>query len=117
VWCANTHGLLYPAGSETRQIRSLDSIWQFRLDEEGVGETERWFALPNLPEPTILIPVPASYNDITQNITVHRHVGWVWYARDFYIHNTAPRWVLRFQRARYETHVYVNGQSAVNHSG
>jgi len=117
VWCASTHGLLYPAESETRQIRSLDGLWQFRLDEQGVGETERWFAMPNLPEPTILMPVPASYNDITQNITIHRHFGMVWYARDFFIHKTAPRWVLQFKAVRYEAHVYVNGQSAVNHSG
>jgi beta-glucuronidase len=117
VWCATTHGLLYPAESETRQIRSLDGLWQFRLDEDGVGETEQWFALPNLPEPTILMPVPASYNDITQNVTIHQHIGWVWYAHDFFIHNTAPRWVLRFQAAHYETRVWVNGQAAVNHSG
>jgi beta-glucuronidase len=117
VWCAATHGLLYPSASETRQIRSLDGLWSFRLDEQGMGETERWFALPNLPEPTILMPVPASYNDITQNVTIHRHIGWVWYARDFFVHNTAPRWVLRFQAARYESRVWVNGQSVVNHSG
>ncbi|CAF1002365.1 unnamed protein product [Rotaria sordida] len=117
VWYAATHGLLYPAESETRQIRSLNGLWQFRLDEEGVGETERWFAMLNLPQPTILVPVPASYNDITQNITIHRHIGWVWYARDFFIHSTAPRWVLRFQAAHYETHVWVNGQAAMNHSG
>ncbi len=117
VWCLAIHGLLYPTESETRQIRSLDGLWQFRLDEDGVGETERWFAMANLPEPTILMPVPFSYNDITQNITIHRHIGWVWYARDFFIHNTAPRWVLRFGAAHYETCVWVNGQSAVNHSG
>jgi beta-glucuronidase len=117
VWCAATRGLLYPAGSETRQIRSLDGIWQFRLDEDGVGETERWFVMPDLPEPTIPMPVPASFNDITQNVTIHEHIGWVWNARDFFLHNIAPRWVLRFQAAHYETHVYVNGQAAVNHSG
>jgi beta-glucuronidase len=117
VWWTATHGLLYPAESETRQIRSLDGLWSFRLDEEGVGESEQWFSMPNLPEPTILMPVPASYNDITQNITIHQHIGWVWYARDFFIQNREPRWVLRFEGAHYETHVWVNGQSAVNHSG
>jgi beta-glucuronidase len=117
VWWVGTHGLLYPAESETRQIRSLDGLWQFRLDEQGVGEIERWFAMPNLPDPTILMPVPASYNDMTQNITIHRHFGMVWYAREFFIHKTAPRWVLHFKAVRYEAHVYVNGQSAVNHSG
>ena len=117
LWCTGTNELLYPAESKTRQIKSLDGLWQFRLDEDEVGEIEQWFAKPNLPPPTLLMPVPASYNDITQNITIHRHIGWVWYARDFFIHNTAPRWVLRFQAAHYETRVWINGKSAVNHSG
>lgn len=118
VCCAlASEGLLYPVESETRQIRSLDGIWQFRLDEQGVGEKEKWYALPSLPEPTIPMPVPASYNDITQNITIHRHIGLVWYATEFFIHKTAPRWVLRFQAAHYNTAVWVNGQPAVNHSG
>ena len=115
--CAPINGILYPEESEARQIRSLDGLWQFRLDEDGVGETERWFAQPKLPEPTIPMPVPSSFNDITQNVTIHQHIGWVWYARDFFIHNTAPRWVLRFGAAHYETRVWVNGQTAVNHSG
>ncbi|CAF1509615.1 unnamed protein product [Rotaria magnacalcarata] len=117
LWCVTIHGLLYPEESETRQIRSLDGLWEFRLDEAGVGKTEQWFAKPHLPSPTILMPVPASYNDITQNITIHQHIGMVWYARDFFFHNTAPRWVLRFQAAHYEANVWVNGQSAVDHSG
>ena len=115
--CWTTYGLLYPIESETRQIRSLDGQWQFRTDDDGVGEKERWFAMPNLPPPTISMPVPASYNDITQNVSIYRYVGLVWYEKDFYIHNTAPRWVLRFQAARYEAHVWVNGHPAVNHSG
>src|SRR5690349_18389374 len=109
-WCVLSHGLLYPTESETRQIRLLDGIWQFRLDDAGIGRIKRCFAMPHLPQPTIAMPVPASYNDITQNITIYRHVGLVWYEKDFYVPNTAPRWVLRFQAARYETHVWVNGQ-------
>ena len=120
VWCATTgniNGLLYPAESETRQIRSLDGIWQFRLDQQKQAESEKWYALPNLPEPTIPMPVPASYNDITQNISIRRYVGSAWYAYDFVLHRTAPRWVLRFQAAHYETHVWVNGQLAIHHLG
>jgi hypothetical protein len=52
---------------------------------------KKWFALPNLSEPTILMPVPAFYNFITQNITILRHFEMVWYARDFFVHNIAPR--------------------------
>ena len=67
VWCATTHAFLYPVVSETRQIRSLDGLWQFKLDEQGEGQTQKWFTLPTLPEPTLPMPVPSSYNDITQN--------------------------------------------------
>ena len=116
-WAVTSHGLLYPAESETRQVRSLDGLWEFRLDKNREGESGKWYALPSLPPPTILMPVPASYNDITQDTDVNRHSGLVWYARDFYIHNTAPRWVLRFQAAHYDTYVWVNGQPAVTHSG
>ena len=115
--CTIIHGLLYPIESETRQIRSLDGLWQFRLDDAGVGEVERWFAMSHLPSPTMPMPVPSSYNDVTQNVSIYRYTGMVWYEKDFYIHKIAPRWVLRFQAARYETHVWVNGQSAVNHTG
>ena len=110
-------GLLYPSESETRHVKSLDGLWSFRLDEYEQGENERWFALAHLPEPTILMPVPASYNDVTQNMTIHRHIGWVWYARDFFLHSRDLRWVLRFQAVHYEARVWINGQSAVNHSG
>ena len=116
--CLTTiQALLYPSESEIRQIRSLDGLWTFRLDEQGRGEAEEWYTLPNLPEPTIIMPVPSSFNDVTQNITIHQHTGSVWYARDFYIHNTAPRWVLRFQAAHYESRVWINGQFATSHSG
>jgi beta-glucuronidase len=66
VCYVTTYGLLYPLESETRQIRSLDGLWEFRLDEDGLGERERWFAISNLSSPTIVMAVPSSYNDITQ---------------------------------------------------
>ncbi len=41
MWSAAIQGLLYPMESESRQVRSLDGLWQFRLDEDGLGESER----------------------------------------------------------------------------
>lgn len=115
--CLSVNGLLYPRETETRQLLSLDGLWSFRLDEQGVGESERWFTLPHLPPPTILMPVPSSFNDVTQNVTIHQHIGWIWYARDFFVHHLASRWVLRIQSTNYEARVWINGQPAVNHSG
>jgi beta-glucuronidase len=38
--------------------------------------------------PTIPMPVPASYNDITQDKAIRDHVGIVWYDRNFYVPHT-----------------------------
>lgn len=40
--------------------------------------------------PVIDMPVPASYNDITQDPTLRDFIGWVWYEREV----TVPtRWI------------------------
>jgi len=31
------------------------------------------------------MPVPSSYNDITQNKLIREHVGWAFYDREFFI--------------------------------
>lgn len=42
------------------------------------GFVERWYA-NGLPNP-IPMPVPSSYNDVTQNASIRNYLGWVWYA-------------------------------------
>lgn len=31
------------------------------------------------------MPVPSSYNDITQRKDIRDHVGWAWYDREFWV--------------------------------
>ena len=31
------------------------------------------------------MPVPSSYNDVTQDAKIRDHIGWVWYQREFFI--------------------------------
>ena len=31
------------------------------------------------------MPVPSSYNDITQDAALRDHLGWVWYDREFFV--------------------------------
>ena len=31
------------------------------------------------------MPVPSSYNDITEEASLRDHIGWVWYDREFYV--------------------------------
>ncbi|CAG2119496.1 unnamed protein product, partial [Medioppia subpectinata] len=67
----------------------------------------------------IPMPVPSSFNDITQNRFIRDYAGWVWYDRDFFV---PSRWqhrslTLRFGSAHYESIVYVNGVEVVRHIG
>ena len=53
----------------------------------------------------IPMPVPSSYNDITQNKTLRDFVGWAWYETEFYVPTEwlNRRVVLRFDSAHYNT--------------
>lgn len=67
------------------------------------------------------MPVPSSFNDITQNRALRDYVGWVWYQRSFYAPKswqTEKRAVyLRFGSVHYFAAVYLNGRNVVNHTG
>lgn len=126
---------LYPHESETREVKSLDGIWNFvrgsELDPDQ-GVRDGWFAddLKSLSapgrrssvdiSPTILrMPVPSSYNDITTDRALRDHVGTVWYDRQFFV---PPSWFaggkqvwLRFGSVHYAATVWVNGQLVTAH--
>ncbi|XP_017090335.2 beta-glucuronidase isoform X1 [Drosophila bipectinata] len=117
----NTRGMLYPRESETREVRSLDGIWNFvRSDPANPtqGIRDKWFEndLSKI-QSTIPMPVPASYNDITTD-NLRDHVGTVWYDRRFFVPRSWSKdqrvW-LRFGSVHYEAYVWVNGQRVVKH--
>lgn len=54
------------------------------------------------------MPVPASYNDITEDSTLRDHVGTVWYDRKFFVPTSwsdNKRVWIRFGSVHYEAHV------------
>ncbi|KAH8283558.1 hypothetical protein KR018_006458 [Drosophila ironensis] len=116
-----TRGMLYPRESETREVRSLDGIWNFvRSDQANPtqGVREQWYDQDlSQSRPTIPMPVPASYNDITTD-NLRDHVGTVWYDRKFFVPrswaNDQRVW-LRFGSVHYGAYVWVNGAKVVNH--
>ena len=59
-------GLLHPQDSESREVKSLDGLWRFKLDPAAAGLRDRWYAA-GLPEPTRPMAVPSSYNELTQD--------------------------------------------------
>lgn len=112
-----TRGMLYPRESETREVRSLDGIWNFvRSDQANPtqGVRDEWYAKElSKSRPTIPMPVPASYNDITTD-NLRDHVGTVWYDRKFFVPRSWSKdqriW-LRFGSVHYEA--YVVGTSNI----
>lgn len=84
-----SNALLYPRDSETRDHRSLDGIWNFVLGPDsqyGHSYNEFW-QLQDLKlfDNVVQMPVPSSYNDITQDKNIRDHVGVVWYDREFFV--------------------------------
>ena len=111
-------GLLHPQQSESREIVSLDGLWRFRFDANGAGVQQQWH-LNGLPQPTLTMPVPSSYNDLTQDITLREHVGLVWYERECFIPKTwqQQRSVLYVGSANHLAVVWLNGRRLGEHRG
>ena len=110
--------MLYPIESFTREVKDLSGIWRFKVDYENVGFDQKWYH-QNL-EDTISMPVPASYNDITQEIKIRDHVGWVWYEKEFYVPSriSAEKQIaLRFGSATHNTIIWINGKEVAQHKG
>lgn len=105
-----TEGLLYPHESETREVKSLDGLWSFLKANSTANSSEAGKELWHLRElryfgEPILMPVPASYNDITTDRTLRDHVGAVWYEKKFFVpaswsQNDQRTW-LRFGSVHY----------------
>ncbi len=103
-------------------------------DVENQGIINKWWLQPLTP-PVIAMPVPASYNDITQGFiwpftdllsfvlayfdfslgpqidnALRRHIGLVWYEREFWVSKgwQDQRIVLRFESVSYAATVWLN---------
>ena len=109
--------MLYPRESETREVKDLSGVWKFKVDKDNEGYGKQWFKKPL--EDTIPMPVPASYNDITQDPEIRDHIGNVWYERNFFIPLSweEKRIFLRVGSASHKARVWVNGREAGYHKG
>lgn len=110
--------MLYPIDSETREVRDLNGIWDFRLDAEDRGVGEGWFQV-GWQGSRLAMPVPASYNDLTTDAAVRDHVGPVWYRRKFFCPEAwrTKQVLLRFGAAAHAAQVWLNGQALGAHKG
>lgn len=102
--------------SESREVIDLNGIWNFKVDK-GNGLNDKGYE--NKLEDTMLMAVPASFNDLKENEEVRDHVGYVWYEREFTVTKRMleERVVLRFGSATHHAKVYINGKLVVEHRG
>ncbi|XP_029925384.1 beta-glucuronidase [Myripristis murdjan] len=119
-------GMLFPRESASRELKELSGLWDFRADQSpgrSLGFDSAWYK-SRLAEtgPVIDMPVPASYNDITQDPKLRDFIGWVWYDREVvvparWVADKGTRVVLRVGSAHYYSVVWVNGVKVMEHNG
>ncbi|XP_056140398.1 beta-glucuronidase [Lampris incognitus] len=118
--------LLFPRESSSREVKELNGLWSFRADsspDRNRGFEQAWYR-SRLAEtgPVIDMPVPASYNDVTQDPKLRDFIGWVWYDREVvvparWVADEGVRVVLRVGSAHYYSVVWVNGVKVMEHNG
>uniref|UniRef100_A0A672SNF2 Glucuronidase beta n=1 Tax=Sinocyclocheilus grahami TaxID=75366 RepID=A0A672SNF2_SINGR len=119
-------GMLFPTESPSREVKDVSGLWSFRADlspERNRGFEQHWYRSPLAQTgPVIDMPVPSSYNDITQDAKIRDFIGWVWYEKDVWvparwIQDRGARIVLRVGSAHYYSVLWVNGVKVTEHEG
>uniref|UniRef100_A0A8C3XTY5 Beta-glucuronidase n=1 Tax=Chelydra serpentina TaxID=8475 RepID=A0A8C3XTY5_CHESE len=120
-------GMLYPRESASRELKELNGIWSFRADfspQRDKGFVQQWYRKPlRRSGPVIDMPVPASFNELTQDPNLRRYTGWVWYEKEVLLPRSwllsalSTRVVLRVGSAHYYSIVWVNGVQVTEHEG
>lgn len=108
--------LLYPRSTSTRQVSSLDGMWDFRFDPQSEGAAAGW--ANGLPDP-LRVPVPASFADLFTDKASRDYCGDFWYATRFFVPAAwqNDRIVVRFGSVTHRCTVYCNGQEVARHEG
>jgi beta-glucuronidase len=109
--------MLRPLDTSTRERKSLVGLWRFRLDPQGMGRSERWFAGPL--EESQAMAVGASFNDIGCDPERRDFAGDVWYQTTAWIPRgwRDRRIVLYFESATHRATVWVDGTAVITHEG
>ena len=109
--------MLRPQDTATRERKSLNGLWRFALDRDGVGRTAGWFRRP-LPDAGDMA-VPASFNDLGTDAAVRDYFGDIWYQTIVRVPRgwDGQRIVLHFESATHRATVWVGDVEVVSHEG
>ncbi|NQX46049.1 glycoside hydrolase family 2 [Paenibacillus tritici] len=107
----------YPRPQFVRDAwQSLDGEWDFRFDDDNVGERERW---NEQLKGDLKIQVPFTYETQASGIGETVFHPYVWYERELQLPADLgqKRVLLNFQAVDYNAKVWVNGRYAGGHKG
>ncbi len=109
--------MIRPQDTTTRERVSLDGLWSFRLDTDGVGRQEGWAAAPLTQARQMA--VPASFNDLVTDAATREFFGDIWYQRRVRIPRGwgDERVILTFESATHRATVWVDGVEVGSHEG
>jgi beta-glucuronidase len=108
--------MLRPQSTASRELVSLDGLWNFDLVRNVPKDDQEWAASLS---PKTRVPVPASYNDIFLDPEIRNHVGWAKYQRQVCIPQgwTGRRYFVRCDAATHRGKVFINEKETIDHSG
>ena len=93
----------------SREVASLDGIWNFKTDRDGVGEAEAWYlGLRDFEK----VSVPSVWNT---DLKLLGYEGAAWYEREFYFSGGTLR--LNFGAVMTEGKVWLDGNLLGSHYG
>ncbi|SCX99712.1 beta-glucuronidase [Alkaliphilus peptidifermentans] len=109
--------MLYPKITNSRNLINLSGVWNFKADYREEGYKNHWYK--NGLKDYELMPVPASYNDITVDAKLRDFVGDVWYEKKIVI----PKpWqnenvFIRVGSASHNSKAWINGILVKEYTG
>ena len=106
---------MYPQNNEVRCVISLDGLWDFKLLETPYNESDVTATL----EDALIMPIPASYNDLYMDRKIRNHAGDVVYQRKLSVPKqiTDQKLWLRFESVTHAATVFLNEVKLGTHTG
>ncbi|MBR4061364.1 MAG: glycoside hydrolase family 2 [Lachnospiraceae bacterium] len=96
---------------------NLNGCWDFRFDDENVGEKENWYRKF---ESDLQIQVPFTYETKLSGIRDESRHDRIWYHKQIVVDGSKlgkNNYVIHFEGADFITKLWVNGQFAGSHRG
>lgn len=100
---------------ERKNWLNLNGEWEFELDPEAIGMSEKWYLHPE--KLTKKIKVPFVYQSDLSGVEDKSASETVWYSRQFELEQVTPTTILHFGAVDYQTNVYVNEALVGQHIG